>query len=90
VTVEGYDNYKVIGKVHKLIEPYVLEEVVKRKGSINGEIGIGFAKAQHILLGKSDDFLDSMLAVKNALDPNGILGPYKIFPHGRKMIWKNI
>lgn len=90
VATNGYEDGRGIGKVQKLVEPYVMEEVVKRGGSVNGETGIGFAKAQYVLLGKSDDHIDSMLAIKNALDPNGILSPYKVFPHGRKMIWKSL
>ncbi len=90
VTVEGYENDELANKVHKLLEPYVLEEVAKRKGSISAEHGVGFAKAQYLMLSKSDACIDAMLAIKSALDPNGIMCPYKVFPHGRKIIWKSI
>ena len=90
VGVEGYDNYELFSKVKKQLEPFVYEEVTKRKGSVNAEYGIGYNKAQYILMSKSDDCLDSMLELKHALDPNGIMCPYKVFPHGRKVIWKQI
>ena len=90
VTVNGYDNYEEASRVQKLVEPYVHEEVVKRKGSISAEHGIGFIKAPYLIMSKSDACIDAMLAVKGALDPNGIMCPYKVFPHGRKVIWKKI
>lgn len=90
VTVKGYDNDELTNKVQKLLEPYVLEEVAKRKGSISAEHGVGFAKAQYLMLSKSDECIDAMLAIKKALDPNGIMCPYKVFPHGRKIIWKSV
>ena len=89
VTVTGYENETTAKKVQDLLEPYVLEEVARRKGSISAEHGVGFAKAQYLMLSKSDAMIDAMLAIKNSLDPNGIMSPYKVFPHGRKIIWKS-
>ena len=89
-TVQGYDDNEAIAKAEKLLEPFVLEEVAKRQGSISAEHGIGFAKAQYLMLSKSEDCIDTMLAIKGVIDPNGIMNPYKVFPHGRKIVWKTV
>ena len=81
VSVKGYEDQKLADKVQDLLEPYVLEEVAKRKGSISAEHGVGYAKAEYLGLSKSKECIDTMIAIKNALDPNGIMTPYKVFPH---------
>ena len=76
VTAKQKENTE---KVESLLEPYVLEEVGKRKGSISAEHGIGFAKAKYLGLTKSKEYIEVMKIVKKAWDPNGILNPGKIF-----------
>jgi len=66
-------------KLGKMLEPFVLQEVGKRKGSISAEHGIGFAKAKYLGLSKSKENIAAMKLVKTALDPNWILNPGKIF-----------
>ena len=61
-------------------ERALFERVVALEGSISGEHGIGFAKAQYIGLELSEDEIALMKRVKTAFDPNGILNPGKIFP----------
>ena len=61
-------------------ERALFEHVVALEGSISGEHGIGFAKAQHIGIELSPDVIALMKRVKTAFDPNGILNPGKIFP----------
>jgi D-2-hydroxyglutarate dehydrogenase len=80
VTVPGYDDHKRAEKVQNLLEPYLLEEVAKRKGSISAEHGVGAAKAEYLGLSKSEQCIDVMFAIKKVLDPNGIMAPYKVFP----------
>ncbi len=53
--------------------------VVKLGGAISGEHGIGLAKTPFMALQHSPAQLKAMRAVKDALDPNGILNPGKMF-----------
>lgn len=52
----------------------------KFKGSISAEHGIGFLKTKYLKYSKSDLEVDLMKNIKNVIDPNKILNPYKIFP----------
>jgi glycolate oxidase len=61
-------------------ERELFERVVALEGSISGEHGIGFAKAQYIGIELSPEEIALMKRVKAAFDPNGILNPGKIFP----------
>jgi glycolate oxidase len=61
-------------------ERALFEQVVALEGSISGEHGIGFAKAQYIGLELAPQEIALMKRVKTAFDPNGILNPGKIFP----------
>jgi len=61
-------------------ERALFERVVALEGSISGEHGIGFAKAQYIGIELSPEEIALMKRVKSAFDPNGILNPGKIFP----------
>lgn len=53
----------------------VLEEVGRRGGSISGEHGVGRAKAKYLGLSRSAQELVAMRAIKNAMDPDGLLAP---------------
>lgn len=48
-------------------------------GSITGEHGIGLTKADYLPLETGRDALLAMKRIKDALDPNGVLNPGKIF-----------
>jgi glycolate oxidase len=61
-------------------ERALFEQVVALEGSISGEHGIGFAKAQYIGIELAPEALALMKRVKTAFDPNGVLNPGKIFP----------
>ncbi len=49
-------------------------------GTISGEHGIGNKRRAYLSLVMSPEQIDLMTRIKNALDPNGILNPGKIFP----------
>ena len=62
----------------------VLDEIfritVELDGAISGEHGIGTAKAAYIGMELDPATLAAMRAIKQALDPNNIMNPGKIFP----------
>ncbi len=57
----------------------LMEQVVALGGAISGEHGIGLAKTPFLRIQHSEAAIGAMQAVKQALDPNGILNPGKVF-----------
>ncbi|XP_037299286.1 D-2-hydroxyglutarate dehydrogenase, mitochondrial [Manduca sexta] len=67
-------------EICSLLEPYIFEEVSKFNGSISAEHGIGFRKPHFIHYSKDPSALQLMKDLKQLMDPNGILNPYKVLP----------
>lgn len=65
----------------------LMETVVAMGGAISGEHGIGLAKTPFLRIQHSPAQVRAMIAVKNALDPRGILNPGKMFE--RFEVWKH-
>jgi len=65
-------------KVDKVIEEIFIE-TVKLDGTLSGEHGIGLTKARFLKLEISDEVYKLMKKIKQALDPNNILNPGKMF-----------
>ena len=57
----------------------LMETVVALGGAISGEHGIGLAKTPFLRIQHSPAQVRAMKAVKNALDPRGVLNPGKMF-----------
>lgn len=57
----------------------LMEQVVALGGTITGEHGIGLAKTPFLDIARSRAEIQAMRSIKQALDPNGILNPGKIF-----------
>ncbi|WP_269540031.1 FAD-binding oxidoreductase [Cerasicoccus fimbriatus] len=57
----------------------LMEKVVELGGAITGEHGIGLAKSPFMHLQHSKAEIAAMKRIKDALDPNGILNPGKMF-----------
>ncbi|MEM0965905.1 MAG: FAD-linked oxidase C-terminal domain-containing protein [Verrucomicrobiota bacterium] len=57
----------------------LMEEVIELGGAISGEHGVGLAKSPFLRLQLSEAEISAMKKIKNALDPNNILNPGKIF-----------
>ena len=57
----------------------LMRTVVRLGGTISGEHGIGLAKSPFLRIARSEAEIAAMLAIKNALDPQGILNPGKVF-----------
>jgi glycolate oxidase len=68
------DARKAKAGIHKL-----MQKVVDLGGVITGEHGIGLAKVPFMAIQHSQAEIAAMRAVKDALDPKGILNPGKIF-----------
>jgi glycolate oxidase len=58
----------------------IFEAAVELGGTLSGEHGIGLLKKQFMELDLGADTLALMRRIKNAIDPNGIMNPGKIFP----------
>jgi glycolate oxidase len=64
---------------HEAVRGDIFNDVIRRKGNISGEHGIGLAKRDYLAdnIGKIN--INLMRSIKKALDPGGILNPGKIF-----------
>ncbi|KAG0201365.1 hypothetical protein BGX28_005790 [Mortierella sp. GBA30] len=67
-------------EVTKIIEPYVYEWTAKHAGSISSEHGLGVFKSPYLHYSKSPSMIQLMRRVKEMMDPNGIMNPYKYLP----------
>lgn len=65
--------------VHHLVDEALYKAVLKRRGSISAEHGIGQEKKGALLMARSPQELMLMRQVKSGLDPNNILNPGKMF-----------
>jgi FAD/FMN-containing dehydrogenase len=54
--------------------------IVKHNGSITAEHGVGVSKVNYMNRAKSPVQLELMRVIKNAIDPNSIMNPYKVIP----------
>ena len=68
----------------KIIEPYIFEAVLKRKGSISAEHGLGICKNEYLPMVRDENVLSTMFHIKNLFDPNGIMNPGKYLPTRRE------
>ncbi len=57
----------------------IFDDVIRRKGNISGEHGIGLARRDYLIDNIGEISVQLMHSIKNALDPKGILNPGKIF-----------
>lgn len=62
------------------IKEMVEDIVTELRGSFSAEHGVGLSKLKTMARRKDPVALDTMWAIKQALDPKGILNPGKVFP----------
>lgn len=74
LTVDGSAD-----KVEKALDE-IFRKTVELGGSVSGEHGIGTTKAPYIALELDEQTISCMKSIKQALDPNDIMNPGKIFP----------
>jgi len=67
-----------MSRVQRAVEE-IFRTAISLGGTISGEHGIGVAKAPFLPLQANAAALDTMRRLKQALDPNGILNPGKLF-----------
>jgi len=58
----------------------IFEAAIALGGTLSGEHGIGLLKKQFLELDLGADAIALMRRIKDAIDPNGIMNPGKIFP----------
>ena len=61
------------------IVPEILMLAVNLSGTITGEHGIGYTKRKYLSLGGKNFVIEKMKAIKDAIDPQGLMNPKKIF-----------
>lgn len=82
---EGNLHVNVLGAAGNPAAEHAVEEAVLRLvaaegGSISAEHGVGRAKVQYLALTRSTEEIAVMRAVKQALDPAGLLAPGVLLP----------
>jgi len=75
---EGETADDFLARCEHGIHAIVYDAVVARGGSISAEHGIGTLKREELALRKSPVALDMMRAIKQALDPAGVLNPGRV------------
>src|SRR5262249_17074483 len=68
-----------VGRARKLCERLV-ERAVAMDGTCTGEHGVGQGKMKYLKEELGEPALSAMRAIKQALDPDGIMNPGKIVP----------
>ena len=67
-----------------LIEPFIYDWVARHRGSVSAEHGLGLKKRQFIYHSKTPSAVALMATIKKAVDPRGIMNPYKVLPENIK------
>jgi FAD/FMN-containing dehydrogenase len=72
------DGRSVPDTSHHAIYAFVYDMLKPYGGSVSAEHGIGLLKREFLTVSRSPEELAAMMAIKAALDPNGILNPGKV------------
>jgi D-lactate dehydrogenase (cytochrome) len=73
------DDADELGRAQAAAERMVLR-AIDLGGTCTGEHGVGYGKARYLALEHGETGLELMRAIKDALDPDGIMNPGKILP----------
>ncbi|XP_076636354.1 D-2-hydroxyglutaric acid dehydrogenase isoform X2 [Colletes latitarsis] len=78
VSIPTYD-----ADIASQLVPFIYEYVSSLRGSVSAEHGIGFMKTKYLHMSRTPSEIELMHDLKNMMDPNGILNPYKVlYPIG--------
>jgi D-lactate dehydrogenase (cytochrome) len=66
-------------KVAKAFSERLVERALAMDGTCTGEHGVGPGKKKYLLTEHGAPAMEAMRAIKQALDPQGIMNPGKIF-----------
>jgi FAD/FMN-containing dehydrogenase len=79
---DGNIHVEIVGPApeDEAVDLIVLEAVGSLGGSVSAEHGIGRAKADHLALSRTPAEIAAMRAIKEALDPQGIMNPGVLLP----------
>lgn len=58
----------------------LFQAVVRMRGTLSGEHGIGTSKAEFLGIEQQPELIDLQKRIKTVFDPKGLLNPHKIFP----------
>ncbi len=67
----------------RLAAAEIFEVAIALGGTLSGEHGIGLLKKEFMVMDLGEAQVNAMKALKQALDPEGLLNPGKIFPTGQ-------
>jgi len=67
----------------------IFEEATRLGGALSGEHGVGTLKRAFLERNLGVPAVDTMRKVKDALDPEGIMNPGKVFPDREETGWKS-
>jgi FAD/FMN-containing dehydrogenase len=73
------DGRSLPGIDHHAVYAFVYEMLGPLHGSVSAEHGIGLLKREFLPISRSPEELAAMAAIRQALDPHGILNPGKLF-----------
>ena len=73
------DGRSLPGVDHHAVYAFVYEMLGPLHGSVSAEHGIGLLKREFLPISRSPEELAAMAAIRQALDPHGILNPGKLF-----------
>jgi glycolate oxidase len=76
-----WDDDEELPRVERAIES-CFREVLRLRGTLSGEHGIGVLKAPYLPLEQAPGLIALQKRIKSAFDPKGLLNPGKIFPVG--------
>jgi FAD/FMN-containing dehydrogenase len=79
---EGNLHVNIVGLADEQFDAVaddLLHQVRDYAGSISAEHGVGVLKARWLHLGRTAEEIDTMVAIKRALDPHGVLSPHTLF-----------
>jgi glycolate oxidase len=74
-----WDDDEDLPKVRQSVEQ-LFRNVVRMRGTLSGEHGIGILKMPYLGLEQSDDLIALQRRLKHAFDPKGLMNPGKILP----------